>query len=94
MNKSTSSLDYIEKLPLPAEQAEVLREKLPQAAWNDQAVLHQALSQGSPSEEHQVNVQSEDDATLQSVQARLEMAWAEGWTTVNNSALTEKGGRH
>ncbi|AFR04034.1 MULTISPECIES: glucans biosynthesis glucosyltransferase MdoH [Pectobacterium] len=78
MNKSTSSLDYIEKLPLPAPQAEVLREKLPQAAWNDQAVLHQALSEGSQSEGSRVNVQAEDDVALHSVQARLEMAWADG----------------
>ncbi|PWC22204.1 glucans biosynthesis glucosyltransferase MdoH [Brenneria roseae subsp. roseae] len=70
MNKSTSPLDYIEKLPLSAEHAGALRKDLSQSGKAEQAVLHQVLSEGE-----QVNGLSEEDATLSSVKTRLEMAW-------------------
>ncbi|MEC5341118.1 glucans biosynthesis glucosyltransferase MdoH [Brenneria populi] len=73
MNKSTSPLDYIEKLPLPAEQARALREKLPESEPIDQSALHQALSDGG-----QVKIHSAEDVALNSVQSRLEMAWSDG----------------
>ncbi|MDX5627353.1 MULTISPECIES: glucans biosynthesis glucosyltransferase MdoH [unclassified Brenneria] len=73
MNKSTSSLDYIEKLPLSAEQARALREKLPESESIDQSALHQILSDGS-----QIKIHSEDDVALKSVRSRLEMAWSDG----------------
>ncbi|ATA23582.1 glucan biosynthesis glucosyltransferase H [Brenneria goodwinii] len=73
MNKSTSPLDYIEKLPLSAEQARALREKLPASEPIDQSALHQVLSDG-----YQVKSHSEDDVALNSVHSRLEMAWPDG----------------
>ncbi|GAB7194867.1 glucans biosynthesis glucosyltransferase MdoH [Dickeya oryzae] len=71
MNKSTTSLEYIEKLPLPAGQAEALRETL--SSSQELSSLHQSLSDGSV-----VNMQSPDDIPLVSVPRRLEMAWEDG----------------
>ncbi|WP_192458678.1 glucans biosynthesis glucosyltransferase MdoH [Musicola keenii] len=71
MNKSTFSLEYIEKLPLSESQAEGLRTSLAQT--QDPAALHQALSDGAS-----VNMHSDDDIPLVSVQRRLEMAWEDG----------------
>ncbi|WJV52131.1 glucans biosynthesis glucosyltransferase MdoH [Prodigiosinella aquatilis] len=73
MNKSTSSFDYIDKLPLSAEQAGVLRERLSRADIQDQSAIHQALSDRTA-----VNTFSGDDVALASVQARLEIAWPDG----------------
>ncbi|MFP1907770.1 glucans biosynthesis glucosyltransferase MdoH [Lonsdalea quercina] len=73
MNKSTSSLDYVEKLPLPAEQAEALRESLPHSTTpTNPSEVHQALANGDT-----VNLRSEDDLPLISVKRRLEMGWGD-----------------
>ncbi|MGM3191568.1 glucans biosynthesis glucosyltransferase MdoH [Dickeya dadantii subsp. dieffenbachiae] len=71
MNKSTSTLEYIEKLPLPAEQAEALRENF--SSSQDLSSLHQSLSDGSV-----VTMQSLDDIPLVSVPRRLDLAWEDG----------------
>ncbi|MBP2170911.1 membrane glycosyltransferase [Erwinia toletana] len=72
MNKSTvTPADYIDLLPLSAERKEALQHALPAAGENEEVYskLHHQLGGDGPVETRP------DDAPLESVKARIEMAW-------------------
>lgn len=75
MNKSTeSSLDYIEALPLSAEQKSTLRARVPSDDGDSLRALHADIGGVATA----VNPNSApDDAALDSVKSRLSMAWPE-----------------
>ncbi|WP_413723837.1 glucans biosynthesis glucosyltransferase MdoH [Sodalis sp. RH16] len=71
MNKSTEpSLDYIEALPLSPEQKSSLRAKLPGEGSSSLASLHADIGSITPG-----TTPNEDNAALDSVKSRLNMAW-------------------
>lgn len=88
MNKLISSPDYIGSLPLPADKAEALRVALPETNVIGQSALHQALS----SDDVQVTLRAEDDAPLQSVKSRLDMAWPDAPHNIK-PLVTDREGR-
>ncbi|WP_413734270.1 glucans biosynthesis glucosyltransferase MdoH [Sodalis sp. RH21] len=85
MNKSTeSSLDYIEALPLSAEQKGILRAKVPSDGSQSLASLHADIGGMAP--DITLN-EPADDAALDSVKSRLTMAWPE--TATHKDVLVE-----
>jgi len=75
MNKSTEpSLDYIEALPLSAEQKSTLRARVPSDDDQPLASLHAGMGGIAPGVKLDVDA---DDAALASVKSRLNMAWPE-----------------
>ncbi|CAJ0998365.1 glucans biosynthesis glucosyltransferase MdoH [Sodalis praecaptivus] len=73
MNNSTStSLDYVEALPLAAEQKAGLRDRLRGQGDDAPDAVHQALSDGPAPDGENL---ADEDVALRSVKSRLHMAW-------------------
>lgn len=75
MNNSTStSLDYVEALPLAAEQKAGLRDRLRGQGDDAPDAVHQALSDGPAPDGENL---ADEDVALRSVKSRLHMAWSQ-----------------